>query len=157
MYARAHEREMVCRPHQAAREPAECWKSSGKCPGKMPWWLYRTFPRMPSTRHVTAFRAHGPTRRRVRSGICHPLRRPRRGPHLGSARHSHTRSCQLADLEKELVCPTANSPISASSIPIISACSEVRRWQPGMMLMRKRMMHEPTNEKAKPVNESASW
>ena len=52
---------------------------------------------------------------------------------------------------------TANSPISASSIPIISSSSEARRPSPGIKLIMKRMMQLPKKEYARPETESASW
>lgn len=52
---------------------------------------------------------------------------------------------------------TANSPISASSIPMISSSSGARKLRPGMRFMMKRMIQVPKKAYAIPVTESASW
>ena len=52
---------------------------------------------------------------------------------------------------------TANSPISASSIPMISSSSGARKLRPGMRFITKRMIQVPKKAYAIPVTESASW
>lgn len=52
---------------------------------------------------------------------------------------------------------TANSPISASSMPRISASSLARRPRPGIRFMMNRIMQVPPKEYEKPLAESASW
>lgn len=52
---------------------------------------------------------------------------------------------------------TANSPISASSIPIISSSSGARKLRPGMRFITKRIMQVPKKAYAIPETESASW
>lgn len=52
---------------------------------------------------------------------------------------------------------TANSPISASSIPLTSASSDARKLKPGIKFITNNMMQVPPNEYAKPEILSASW
>lgn len=52
---------------------------------------------------------------------------------------------------------TANSPISASSIPITSSSSLARRLSPGIRFMTKRMMQLPPKDYVNPETESANW
>lgn len=50
-----------------------------------------------------------------------------------------------------------NSPISASSMPRISASSAARRCIPGIRFMMNRITVVMTNEYSPPETESASW